>query len=128
MPHKPLTALSEDAYNNSAAHGFWEDLPWDILDGNPSVNAQDRATYIGNKLMLIVGEVAEAHEELRKNTDPRHTYYREDGKPEGLPVELADILIRVFDLAGHLGLDLDRLVDEKMAHNVKRPAKHGKAF
>lgn len=120
-----LNEIAARASANSAAHGFWDDLPWD-LDG--TFDPEERAVYYGNKLMLIVGEVSEAHEELRKNTNPQYTYSREDGKPEGLPFELADIIIRVGDLADHLGLDLEALVFEKMVYNAKRPPKHGKAF
>lgn len=125
-----LNQIARRAYDNSAAHGFWDDLPWDpesdYLDAK--FDPDERAIYYGNKLMLIVGEVSEAHEELRKNTDPRHVYHREDGKPEGLPFELADIIIRVGDLAAALDLDLEGLVVEKMAYNASRPPKHGKAF
>lgn len=118
-----LRELSERAHDNSDAHGFWSDLP--SLAGQEEA----RAIYYGNKLMLIVGEVSEAHEELRKNPDPTHVYHRPgDLKPEGLPYELADVLIRVFDLAGHLDLPLDELVAAKMAFNESRPHKHGKGF
>ena len=117
-----LNLLARAAYENSEIHGFWDDEP------QPNRGPEAHATYLGNKLMLIVGEVSEAHEELRKNTDPRHTYYREDGKPEGVAFELADVLIRVFDLAFAIGVDLDAAVAEKAAYNATRPAKHGKAF
>jgi hypothetical protein len=35
-------------------------------------------------------------------------------------VELADCLIRIFDLAGGMGVDIDRTYREKMAYNAKR--------
>ena len=46
-------------------------------------------------------------------------------KPMGFAVELADILIRVGDLAGFLGIDLDEAVRLKMAYNRTRPHRHG---
>ena len=49
-------------------------------------------------------------------------------KPCGIPSELADAVIRIADLAGALGIDLDRAIAEKMAFNEKRPYKHGKKF
>jgi hypothetical protein len=135
-----LNEWAAEAYKNSAIHGFWDDIPHPQDNTIPD---NYRATYYGNKLMLIVGEVAEAHEELRKNPDPTHTYYStkpvppsfavefpsgadakeaweatQEPKPEGLPFELAD-------LAAHLDLDLDGLVGAKMNFNAKRPAMHG---
>lgn len=83
---------------------------------------------IDQKLMLIVGEVAEAHEELRSNDDPHHVYYRDDGKPEGFAFELADVFIRLCDLAGALGIDLASAVREKHEFNQTRPHKHGRLY
>lgn len=120
-----LNDYAEDAYDNSAAHGFWDDSPANPKIALPSA---DFATYLGNKLMLIVGEVAEAHEELRKDADVTLTYHREDGKPEGFVFELADVLIRVFDLFGALDLDPELYVRAKMDYNSGRPSKHGKLF
>ena len=39
--------------------------------------------------------------------------------------ELADIVIRVGDLAERLGIDLGRAVEEKHAFNLTRAMKHG---
>lgn len=49
-------------------------------------------------------------------------------KPEGVAVELADAVIRIADLCGHLGIDLEAAIDLKMAYNETRPFKHGKRF
>lgn len=54
----------------------------------------------------------------------RHAH-RETLKPEGFASELADVLIRVFDLAGALGIDLEDAVQSKMAYNKTRPHRHG---
>lgn len=51
------------------------------------------------------------------------TYYV-DGKPEGVFVELADAIIRILDLAGACGVDIEALVEEKHNYN-KRPFRHG---
>lgn len=70
---------------------------------------------IGEKLMLIVSELAEAMEGHRKNL-------MDDKLPHRpmLEVELADALIRIFDLAGGLGLDLGGAFEEKLAYNATR--------
>jgi NTP pyrophosphatase (non-canonical NTP hydrolase) len=44
------------------------------------------------------------------------------------PDELADIIIRVGDLAEYLGYDLERHVELKMEYNSHRPKRHGKNF
>ena len=41
---------------------------------------------------------------------------------------LADAVIRIADLCGYLGIDLDTVISEKMAYNETRPFKHGKRF
>ena len=54
----------------------------------------------------IHAEVSEAWEEARMpDFDAQAIHYRyENGKPEGLPVELADIVIRCMDTAEALGI------------------------
>jgi NTP pyrophosphatase (non-canonical NTP hydrolase) len=46
-------------------------------------------------------------------------------KPEGIPSELADIVIRVMDCAVEYGIDLEDEITLKMAYNATRPHKHG---
>ncbi len=70
---------------------------------------------VGEALMLIVSEVAEAMEGHRKNR-------MDDHLPQytSLTVELGDAIIRIFDLAGGLGLPLGRAVADKLAYNATR--------
>jgi NTP pyrophosphatase (non-canonical NTP hydrolase) len=81
-------------------------------------------------LALIHSEISEALEEVRKPNQPIDLiYYRpSDGKPEGFVIELADAIIRIADLAGVFGLDLEAAIAEKEAFNATRPRRHGKAF
>lgn len=46
-------------------------------------------------------------------------------KPEGVASELADVVIRVADLCGLYGIDLNAALEEKMAFNKTRPYRHG---
>ena len=96
-------------------HGFWDNKD------NP-----DRLC------MLIVGEVAETHEELRSGHSPTEVYYEQTSvgmKPCGVAAELADILIRVYDHAMQLGVtNLVEVMLEKMEYNEARPYKHGRKF
>lgn len=42
--------------------------------------------------------------------------------------ELADAVIRIADLCGGLGIDLEWAIIEKMNRNAKRPRLHGKLY
>ena len=66
------------------------------------------------KLMLVTMEVAEAGEAVRANDR------------ENFEEEIADTIIRLFDICGSMGIDIERRIDEKMKVNEKRPIRHGK--
>lgn len=78
-----------------------------------------------NKLLLIHAEVSEVVEELRKGMAITDVFYDTNGKPEGPAIEIADIAIRLFDLCGKAGLDLDAAVRIKTQYNKTRPHRHG---
>jgi NTP pyrophosphatase (non-canonical NTP hydrolase) len=48
-------------------------------------------------------------------------------KPEGVPSEFADIIIRVLDACGAYGIDIEEAVQLKMEYNRTRPFKNGRA-
>lgn len=86
----------------------------------------DDARGIPEMLCLVHSEVSEALEVYRDGIAPTVTFYAEgSAKPEGMPVELADVLIRIADMCGALGIDLEAAVAEKMAYNATRAYRHG---
>jgi len=103
-----IKELQKAVHENAVKHGWLE---------NPHT--------IGELLMLVTTEVAEAFEEIRKGKEANEIYYADNGKMEGVPSELADIVIRVMDLCEHYGIDLEKAILEKHEFNKTRPYKHG---
>lgn len=79
-------------------------------------DALDNPYCFSNKLMLTVSELAEAMEGDRKNLKDDKLPHRDMRE-----VELADAVIRLFDMAGAFGMDLGGAVAEKLAFNQIRP-------
>lgn len=76
-------------------------------------------------LALIHSEVSEALEEYRNGRLPTEVYTGNNGKPEGIPIELADVIIRVLDYCGYAGIDIDAAISQKHEYNKSRPYRHG---
>lgn len=86
----------------------------------------------GDLIALGHSEFSEALEEVRNNRGLNEVYVSPfdmslEGmkKPEGVPIELADVIIRIADMAGRWNIDLDAAVAMKMAYNQHRPYRHG---
>lgn len=92
-----LPELTKLCHDTAVEKGFW-----------------DEERNIGEALMLIVTELAEAME----------AYRIED--QENFKEELADTFIRLFDLCGGLKVDIAGEIAKKAARNKNRPYKHGK--
>ena len=120
-----LTDVAHECYDAAEENGWHDDV------NQFRARAGMENNWVGNKLMLVVSELCEAQDELRKGHNPDHIYLSEKEKPEGFLVEMADAVIRIFDLLGVLGLndDLQEVIEAKLAHNRARGYKHGgKAF
>ena len=104
--------LQTSDFINALGHEVHEaNFKWwvDIHTGQP-LNRN-----IGEMLMLTVSELAEAMEGHRKNLSDDKLPHR-----SMFEVELADVLIRVFDMASGLGLDLGGALVEKFEYNKTR--------
>ena len=94
---KSLNELAQLCHSIAVEKGFWE-----------------KERNIGEALMLIVTEIAEAMEAHRKQDDAN---FKE---------ELADTFIRLLDLCGGLKIDIEDEIAQKSQKNKNRPYKHGK--
>jgi NTP pyrophosphatase (non-canonical NTP hydrolase) len=121
-PKKILSLTEEAIYNELNPNPFYIDL-------NPICSAvaehvREKGFHTPTsledvdgvlaKLMLVVTEIGEAAEAVRH------------GNQANFNEELADAVIRIYDLCGHMGIDLGLAIDGKMTINAKREPKHGK--
>lgn len=154
-----LSELQALVFSINESKGFHDDRPKPMRIGSSVAAQKERqaalANWQGNKLMLIVSEVAEAQDEIRNGRAADETYYPEPAlpsslvaevgvakarelitadqegklrKPEGVPSEIADVVIRCFDFAATEGFNLGQIIAEKLAYNNTRPFMHGKKF
>ncbi len=97
MSDQTIRELTAQCHAIAKEKGFW-----------------DEKRNVGEALMLVVTELAEAMEGYRHKDDAN---FRE---------EIADAFIRLFDLCGGLGIDIQAEISKKSEKNKTRPYKHGK--
>ena len=121
-----LNDLSKKIHELNVKKGFYDEQP-----------SKDR------QLMLVVSEVSEAYESVRKNLVADSVFVKEStifpinlvsNKEFKIYVkdteedEIADSIIRLLDYCGNHGIDIDAHINLKLAYNQSRPYKHGKNF
>lgn len=105
-----INDLVKQSYENAKDHGW-----------------HDENRTIGDLIALMHSELSEALEEYRNGHLPTEVYFNENkpNKPEGIPVELADCIIRIFDFCGLYNINLEEVLKIKMQYNKSRPYRHG---
>lgn len=130
----------QQAHNTAKEKGFWDKPEWNL----------------GEKLMLITSELGEALEADRKGKyakkDAFEVYLNRIAPQFSAPAsldesklktyieafqsnikdsfedEMADAVIRIFDLAGKMNINLEYHIKHKMAYNATRDKLHGKKY
>lgn len=112
---KMFDELAMELHETAVEKGFWK-----VID---DVSAEQVDIFVTKQLMMIVSEVVEAMEAIRK------------GKGEDeIAAEFADIIIRTLDLYAGLveqeytTISLDHAFEKKTGFNKTRPEKHGVRF
>jgi len=124
MEIKGLNEASQKIHKASKLKGFYE-----------------KPREIGTLLMLVVSELSEALEADRKNryaSDMPTVLLHSDldtfpeifkgNVKDTFEDEIADAIIRLFDLCGYMNIDIEKHIDLKLKYNQGRPAKHGKNY
>lgn len=100
-----INHMVKTVHNNNIEAGWFSDITTgERIDRN-----------VPEMMCLIHSEISEAMEGYRKNLMDDHLTHRKMEE-----VELADAVIRIFDLAGYLGYDLGGAIAEKMEYNLNR--------
>ena len=123
-----INALAAEIFQANAEKGFW-----------------DHRRNVGEMLMLVTSELGEAMEAHRKG---RFTNYEkvtdsflangtdEPSFKEAFELhvkdtfqdEIADAVIRLFDMAGGMRIDLGWHIKNKLRYNATRERLHGKKY
>jgi NTP pyrophosphatase (non-canonical NTP hydrolase) len=115
-----LEHLISAAHTTAIEHGFYADHN-DVMTALESGGADMRLLEAADRdftlsqIAKIASECGEAVCAIQKGK-----------QPEEVTEELADVVIRILDLCGHMDMPLGDILVRKMEYNKTRPYKHGK--
>ncbi len=123
----PISIAQSIVHQLAKKKGWWPMLERPLPKKQREKQLQ---ALVPEKLALIHSEISEALEEYRSRKVLNEVTFGEENeegvdKPEGFPVELADAVIRIFDLAEALNIDLGYWIMRKHEYNSGRSRRHG---
>ena len=126
-----INKLAQEIHKNNKIKGFYDEpknigemlaLIHSEVSEALEADREDKYTAIGGisdpQIMEVLNEVPESKWRPHFEVNVKNTF--ED--------ELADIVIRVMDLAAFKSIDLEAHIKAKMRYNSLRPHKHGKKY
>ena len=112
-----ITTVSCEVHRVNVANGWWQDRT-EIAHAHPRGEHQ----VILAALALVVSEVAEAMEAIRKHG---HDTWTDTATKDTFARELAGATVRIMDLAAWTGVDLGEAIRAELEANKARGYKHG---
>lgn len=100
-----INEFAKEVHQNSVNHGWWDD-----------------ERELPEIIALCHSELSEALEAYRNGEE---MIWMNDGKPDGVGVEMCDCIIRILDYLACKGFDIDQALEMKHLYNITRPYKHG---
>lgn len=100
-----IDEFAKEVHQNSVEHGWW-----------------DSERELPEIIALCHSELSEALEAYRNGED---MIWINDGKPDGIGVEMCDCIIRILDYLAYKGFDIGHALKMKHLYNTTRPYKHG---
>lgn len=114
--------LQQQCHGASASAGWWnhKGTGLNLLDVVRGVHQGPLYDLLAP--LLVTQKLCLSHSELSEAMEGHRKGLMDDKIPErpAIEVELADAIIRIFDLGGALQLDLGGAIAEKMAYNAVR--------
>ena len=75
-----------------------------------------------------VGKSGRDPDDPNKRTPGKPVEPDKPDKPEGVPIELADCIIRILDYCGQWGINVSEAIRLKIDYNTDQSPKHNREF